>query len=120
MAVGPGQVEQVRELFGALGSLRTRRMFGALGVYCDDLFFAVADDGLVFVKVDGETEARFRDAGSQPFTFAGKDGEVNVMSYWRLPETAYDDPDEALGWGRLGVEAALRARAAKAPRKRRA
>ena len=119
MAVEPGQGEQVHELFGALGVLRTRRMFGGLGVYCDELFFALAADGLIYVKVDGETQDRFADAGSEPFTFPGADGEINVMSYWRLPETAYDEPDEAQAWGRLGVEAALRARSAKPARKRR-
>ena len=120
MAVEPGQVEQVHELFGGLGALRTRRMFGGLGVYCDELFFALADDGLLFVKVDAISEAEFRAAGSQPFTFPGKDGELNVMSYWRLPETAYDEPEEARRWGRLGVEAALRARAARPARKAKA
>ena len=120
MAVEPGQVKQVHELFGALGTLRTRRMFGGLGVYCDELFFALADDGLIYVKVDAETRDRFAAAGSEPFTFPGADGEINVMSYWRLPETAYDEPEEAQAWGRLGLEAALRARSAKPARKRRA
>lgn len=118
MAVDAGQVEQVHELFDGLGAIRTRRMFGGLGVYCDDLFFALADDGVVFIKVDEATEAEFRDTGSEPFTFPGRDGELNVMSYWRLPETAYDEPDEAQRWGRLGLEAALRARAAKPARKK--
>ena len=117
MAVEPGQVEQVHELFGALGVLRTRRMFGGLGVYCDELFFALADDGLVFIKVDPVTEREFREAGSEPFTFPGSDGELNVMSYWRLPENAYDEPEEAQRWARLGLEAALRARSAKPVRK---
>ena len=120
MAVDPGQVEQVHELFGGLGAIRTRRMFGGLGVYSDDLFFALADDGLVFVKVDPVTEAAFRAAGSEPFTFPGKDGELNVMSYWRLPDLAYDEPEEAQRWGRLGLEAALRARTAKGGRKAKA
>ena len=95
-------------------------MFGALGVYCDELFFAIADDGLLFVKVDDVSRADFEEAGSQPFTFTSKDGEVNVVNYWRLPETAYDDPDEAVVWGRRGLEAALRARSGKPARKRKA
>lgn len=120
MAVDPGLAERVRELFAGLGDLRCRRMFGALGVYAGDLFFAVADDGDVYLKVDDASEPEFRQAGSEPFSFADSEGREAVMRYWRLPAEAYDDPDEALRWGRLGLEAALRARTAKPVRKAKA
>lgn len=119
MAVDAGLRDQVKELFGGLGAIRCRPMFGALGVYADDLFFAVADDGIVWIKADDVTEPAFKAEGSQPFTFTSKDGRMEVMRYWRLPDIAYDDPEEALRWGRLGVEAALRAQTAKAPRAKR-
>ncbi len=120
MAVDPGLADLVMELFGGLGDIRCRRMFGGLGVYADDLFFALADDGLVYVKGDDANEPEFRAGGSQPFTFPGKDGEVNTLRYWRLPDAALDDIDEAQRWGRLGLEAALRARSAKGGRKAKA
>ena len=109
MAVDPGLAELVMELFAGLGDIRCRKMFGGLGVYADDLFFALADDGRVYVKGDDVNEPAFRAEGSEPFTYEAK-GEPMTMRYWRLPEAAYDDPEEALRWGRLGVEAALRAR----------
>lgn len=118
MAVGPGLAEQVMELFSGLGELRCRRMFGALGVYADDVFFAVADDGLVYVKGDDVTEPELRAAGSEPFTFTDTEGVVMTLRYWRLPDPALDDPEEALRWGRLGLEAALRARAVKSRKAR--
>ena len=120
MAVDPGLADRVTELFGGLGDLRCKRMFGALGVYADDLFFAVADDGDVYVKADDATEGEFRAAGSEPFSFTDKEGAAQTMRYWRLPADAYDEPDAALRWGRLGLEAALRARSAKPARKRKA
>ena len=30
------------------------------------------------------------------------------MAYWSLPESAADDPDEALAWARASIAAALR------------
>ena len=119
MAVDPGLADRVMELFGGLGDLRCKRMFGALGVYANDLFFAVADDGDIYVKADDATEGEFRAAGSEPFTFTEKDGTVQTMRYWRLPAAAHEDADEALRWGRLGIEAALRARSAKSGRRSR-
>ncbi len=77
------------------------------------------DEETLYIKVDAETEPRFREAGSEPFTFE-KDGEVVAMGYWRIPETAMDDPDEAVGWAKLGIEAALRARSKKPKPKPRA
>jgi DNA transformation protein len=41
------------------------------------------------------------------------------MSYWRVPDSALDDPDEAAGWGRLALEAARRSAAAKKKPRRR-
>ena len=117
MAVDPGLREQVMELFAGLGDIRCRPMFGGLGFYAGDLFFALADDGAVYLKGDDANEGEYRAAGSQPFTFPGKDGEPQIMRYWRLPDSAYDDPDEALRWGRLGVEAALRVRRTKPARR---
>jgi DNA transformation protein len=113
MTVSAGFKAQIRELFEGLGELRIRPMFGGAGVYLDDLFFALADDDVLYLKVDDETEARFRDAGSEVFVYATKAGERMALRYWRLPDTAFDDPEEAAEWGRLALSAASRAVAKK-------
>lgn len=119
MAVDAGLPERVMELFCGLGDLRCRAMFG-VGVYADGLFFALAAGDGVYLKGDDANEPVFRAGGSAPFSYAGKDGEPHTMRYWRLPDAAFDDPDEALRWGRLRLEAALRARSAKPARKAKA
>lgn len=118
MAVDQAFIDRVSELFAFLPELRTRRMFGALGVYSGELFFAVAGDGEVWLKVDDGNRARFEAAGAQPFTFTGKDGKIEVMSYRRMPEESWDDEDAARDWSRLALDAALRARAKPGGRKR--
>ena len=112
MGVSQGQIDQALELLDGLGPLRFKRMFGAVGLYCDDLFFAVLDEETLYFKVDAENEPLFREAGSTPFTFE-QNGETVAMGYWRIPEAAMDDSEEAVRWARLGVDAALRARARK-------
>ena len=98
------------ELFEPLGPLRSRRMFGGAGIYADGRMFALIAGSEIYLKVDDVNRPAFEEAGSGPFVYTGKSGEPMAMSYWLLPETAVDDADEALVWGRLGVEAALRAR----------
>jgi len=121
MAVSDDFAEFVKELFAPLGAIRTRRMFGGVGVYCDERMFALIADDELYLKTDDETLALFEAEGLQPFVFETKDGEKGVMRYRRAPESVFDDPDEAAAWGRLGVEAALRAAAkTRKPAKKRA
>lgn len=117
MAVSPAQIDQALELLQGLGPLCSRRMFGVVGLYCDDAFFGVLDEEALYFKVDAETEAEFREAGSDPFTYE-KEGEMVALGFWRMPEAGWDDPEEAVRWARLGVGAALRARAKSKPKKK--
>jgi len=102
------------EMLSQLGPVRVRRMFGGQGLYVDDLFMAIIDDGQLFLKSDEVTRERFDAAGCVPFTFPNKDGEAVVTSYRRPPEEALESPPLMLPWARLAFEAALRAANAKA------
>lgn len=105
------------ELFAGAGPVRVKRMFGGAALYLDDLVTALLDDDAVWIKVDDDTEAQLADLGEPRFTYAAKDGATMEMRYRRMPESAFDAPDEAAAWLRLGLAAALRAKAAKPKRK---
>lgn len=97
------------DIFADLGPLRSRKMFGGAGIYAEGRMFALIADGAIFLKADAVDAARFDEAGCTPFIFEPKDGKPIAMSYRRMPDTALDDADEALMWGRLAVAAAARA-----------
>lgn len=109
--------ESIQDLFHELGPVRTRRMFGGLGIYLHDRFFALEAGGEIYLKADAETRARFEEAGSRAFTHRDKNGRTATMSYWLLPSAALDDPAEAAAWGRLALEAAARAERARKPKR---
>lgn len=117
MAITKAFEDLARELFAGLGEVRTKRMFGAASLYCGEVLFAIADDDVIWIKVDSASEPAFIEEGSPLFTYPAKDGSPMTMPYRRLPDAALDDPDEATRWGRMGVEAALRKKAA-SPQKR--
>ena len=117
MSLDKAFIEHLRDLLDDLGGLRLKPMFGGVGIYSHDLFFAVAFEGALYLKVDAVTEAEFREAGSGPFVYHTHDGREVVMAYWRLPDAALDDPDEALRWAQLALDAAGRARTKKPSRK---
>ena len=52
-------VDYVAEQLREAGAIRSRKMFGEYGLYCDDVFFAVICDDQFFVKVTPQGEAAF-------------------------------------------------------------
>jgi DNA transformation protein and related proteins len=106
----------LEDLFAPFARVTVRRIFGGLGVYAEGLCFALVMKGDVYLKVDTETQERFREVGSHPFVYAGATRPITV-AYWRLPESAHEDEQELVGWCRLAVEAARRALAVKTKRR---
>lgn len=109
MAVSDSFIDDIKALFAPFGAIRVRRMFGGAGVYCDDLFFAILDDGVVYLKSDAHARAEFEARGLAPFTFEGKDGAPAVMAYYSAPEEIFDDDDELRAWTSRALDAARRA-----------
>lgn len=112
----------VRELFEGLGPVQIKRMFGGAGGYADGVMFLLIAGDVIHLKVDDALKAELRDAGSGPFVWSPdsgpRKGEQVEMGYWRLPENALDDPDEAVMWGRKAL-AVARAKAAAMPKAKR-
>ena len=99
------------ELLEALGPVRVKPMFGAHGLYVDEIFLAlIGSDEQLYLKVDEQSKPRFEAAGCEPFRFVEKSGEVMTMSYYKPPEEAMESPALMLPWVRLAMEAALRKR----------
>ena len=91
-------------------------MFGGQGVYQGELMFALVASDELYLKVDDESIGFFRDLGSRPFAYEMRDGRKSIMSYWLMPESALDDPDEAAQLANMALAAARRAKSAH-PRK---
>jgi DNA transformation protein len=115
--------DDIRELFRDFGPVEVRRMFGGAGIYADGTMFGLVADRVIYLKADQQNAAAFEAENLPPFTYATKDGKRGVMSYRRMPDRLYDDPDELAVWARDALAAARRGRvhktrpAAKAQRK---
>jgi DNA transformation protein len=102
-------VASISELFSAFGPVSVRRMFGGVGVYADGVMFAIGHGGIVYLKADEHSAAAFDREGAGPFVYMAKGGRQTVMSYRRLPDRLYDDPEELAVWAREAVSVAHRA-----------
>ena len=108
----------VEEQLAPLGAIRIKSMFGGFGIYADELFFAIIDDDVLFLKTDDLNRSRFIEAGAVPFTSPTKDGIQQALSYHAVPDGALDDTDELLEWAQLALDSAVRARALKTKKKK--
>jgi DNA transformation protein and related proteins len=104
--------EFIRDLFAPFGPVVVRRMFGGAGIYREGLMFALVFDGAIFLKVDDASIPDFKREGSRPFVYTrakspGKIGRAS-LSYWRLPERLYDDPEELAAWAERALAIAQR------------
>lgn len=104
-------VAHVCELLEAVGPIRWRRMFGGYGLYCDDLFFALVADDVLYLKTDDGNRPAFEALGLGPFR--PFPDEATVMDYHPVPDEVLEDPATLAVWAKGAVEAALRARSKK-------
>lgn len=113
--------EYVKELFAGVGSVQIKRMFGGAGGYADGVMFLLLGNDTIHIKTDDALKAELREEGSGPFVFTPQNGpragEKIDLGYWRLPDSALDDPDEAAIWGRKALKIA-KAKAAAKPLKK--
>ena len=94
------------DLFSGLGVVTVRAMFGGAGIYHDGVMFGlIAGDDAIYLKAEGTMAKAMSQDGSEPFLYH-RDGKVRKMSYWSLPEAAWEDPDLALIWARRAWEIA--------------
>jgi len=120
MAVSAEYRDHLQEIFGPLGPVSVRRMFGGVGVFYGDVMFALATGDEVFLKVDDVNKPEFESAGMAVFSYLRGGEQRQLGSYMAMPEALFDEPEELLTWARGSVDAALRNAKAKPKKKRRA
>ena len=110
----------ISDLFAPFGPVVMRRMFGGAGLYRDGLMFALVFDGVIFLRVDAASIPDFEREGSRPFVYtrAKSPGKISraSLSYWRLPERLYDDPEELAVWAGRALAIARHKKSAPRPR----
>ena len=115
MAASASFADFLKEQLAPLGHIATRRMFGATGVFCNGLMFALVNDDTLFLRVDEINKTMFQDGGSAgPLTYSRK-GQEAGLPYWQVPDGLFDEPDTFLEWSRAALAAARRVAAAKKP-----
>ena len=116
MAVSSSFLAYVVEQLAGIGRVRTKRMFGGVGLYCDAMFFGLLANDALYLKVDDSNRDDFTARGMKPFQ-PFRDKPEYSMSYYQVPAETIEDAEDLVRWARKAVRVAAGARA-KPPRRR--
>jgi DNA transformation protein and related proteins len=97
-------IGRVTEQLNAARPVRTRKMFGGLGIYLDEMFFGVCDDDKTFFKVDDHNIAAYESRGMGPWIMGGQLND----NYREVPDAVMAEPSELGEWIDAAVEVAKR------------
>jgi len=105
-------LEQLRP---TVRNVRHIRMFGCVGLYAGELFFALLDHDQLYLKVDDSNRADFVAAGMGPFDPYG-DGRL-IIQYYEVPLEVIERPERLAEWAAKAIEVARRAKKARLMRR---
>ena len=105
MGVSRDYLAYILEQLAGLGQVRSQRMFGGAGLYCDETFFGIITDDTLYLRADEATRVQFTSRGMQPFRPYPERPQVS-MSYYEVPAEVLEEAAELIAWSRRSVAAA--------------
>ena len=115
MVASDSFAEFLHEQLAPLGRLAMRRMFGKTGVFCDGVMFGMVADNTLYFRVDDDNRTVFAEAAAVPPLNYEKKGSTIDLSFWRVPERLFDEPDELVTWAQAALAATHRVAAKRKP-----
>jgi len=106
--VSSDYLNYVLEQLAGLAGVGTRRMFGGVGLYCDERFFGLIDDDTLYLRVNDDNRADYTVRGMGPFRPYADRPELS-MTYFEIPADVLEDPPQLVSWARRSVAAAMAA-----------
>lgn len=88
MATDPTFLEYILTQLRRFAPIRAQKMFGGIGFYTDELFFALIANDTLFFKVDATTRPKYEAQSMARFS----------QQYYAVPEEVLDDPDQLRLW----------------------
>lgn len=116
MSVSKEYEEYIVERLECFGPVYAKRMFGGLGIYLNDLFFALVANNTLYFKVDDSNLSDYKKAGMSPFR--PYDDKPYSMNYFEVPGEIIEDDQSLSKWADKAFQVALAAKASKSGTKK--
>ena len=105
VAVSDSFLTFVLEQLSAVRELSSRRMFGGVGLYAGEAFFAILDNDTLFFKVDDATRPTYRRHRMPPF--APMKDKPPMTGYYQVPPSVLEDADALGAWAKEAIGVAM-------------
>ena len=115
MAVSPGYQAFVQEQLGKFATITSRRLFGGVGFYANEFYFAIIVDDTLYFKVDDSNRPDFEAVGMGPFLPFGDPDRP--MQYYQVPAEVLEDEDQLRTWVEKSVAVARKKKRRKRKKK---
>ena len=106
MPVSEGFVAFVLEQLDPLGPITSKRMFGGVGLYAGDLFFALVAGDVLYLKADETTRVPMEKAGAHAFQPSNRPKGKGKTQYFSVPVAVLEDADKLLAWATRAIAVA--------------
>ena len=109
MSVSDDYLAYLQDLMPWVSDLRSKRMFGGVGLYSDALFFAIVVDNILYLKADAKNAALYGDGGGEQFSHQ-RQGKTVKMGFWSVPADIQEESETLRAWVESALDAARRAK----------
>jgi len=99
MAVSDEYLQFVLEQLHGLGNVAARRMFGGVGLYHEQRFFAIIAGDTMYFKVNDDNRRDYEARGMGRFRPYPNKPHLS-MTYYEVPADVLEDADECAAWAR--------------------
>jgi DNA transformation protein and related proteins len=98
-------LQYVLEQLAGLKGVVARRMFGAAGLYRDELFFGLIAADTLYFRVNDHNRPDYEAHGMSRFR-PYRDKPYVSFNYYEVPAHVLEDADELAAWARRSLQAA--------------
>ena len=75
-------------------------MFSSWGLYSDNIFFGIINNGRLYFKTNEITSQKYKDQGMKAFQPSDKQ---KLKNYFEVPGDIMEDSDELLKWAKEAI-----------------
>jgi DNA transformation protein and related proteins len=94
--------DQVLDRLAALGHITSRPMFGGVGLYWQDVIFAIVFGDRLHLKVDDQSRDDDLERGMGPFR---PNERQTLKAYYEVPPDVLADREELFSWVKEAIRA---------------
>jgi len=89
------------------GAVASRRMFGGVGLYLGEVFFALIADDTLYLRVDEDSRGEYLARGMRAFRPYANRPQLSSR-YFEVPADVLEDSSQLAAWARRALAAATR------------